>query len=68
MMTQTIVEKVVRFWVHCETTCQMVKVPKPMKASYNHATGKVSCELNLLLPPWHANFVLTEFKDLSELS
>ena len=67
MMTAKMLAKVVEFWTHADTKCAMPPLQKPLRPT-QLANGKVSCNLYLVLPPWHANFVLSSFRDKAELS
>jgi hypothetical protein len=67
MMTTKMLGKVVEFWTYVDTRCALPRLTKPLRPT-QLANGKVSCNLYLLLPSWHANFVLTSFKDKNELS
>ena len=42
-------------------------IPKPLPAIKDNQTGKVKCDLFLILPPWFATFLNTKFADKEEL-
>ena len=67
MMTAKMLEKVVTFWTHVDAQCTLPKLQKPLRPTQLE-NGKVSCNLYLILPPWHANFLMTSFRDKNELS